>query len=101
MSDSKIVGYVAKSQLFPSSPTQKDQATPLTPGTPYHGPTAADIEKLYEESILTVYGPDLTTVIGHMYPNQDFVPVGETPPPYSPAQGQAVTAPAVPPPGAG
>ena len=46
MSNGKIVGYIAKSQLFPSSPTQKNQATPLTPGTPYHGPTAADIEEL-------------------------------------------------------
>jgi hypothetical protein len=97
----QVVGFIPKAQLFPNSTPQTDQATPLAPNAPYHGPTATDIEKLYEESILTVYGPDLTTVIGHMYPNQDFVPMGETPPPYSPTQGQAVTAPTAPPPGAG
>ena len=100
ISDGKIVGYVPKSQFFPPSATQNDQATPLTPGTPYHGPTAAEIEKLDEQSISTVYGPDLTTIIGHMYPGQVFVPLDQTPPPYT-ATGGPVTVPTSPPPGPG
>lgn len=93
MSNGKIVGFVPKSQLFPTAP-------PVLPSKGATSPTAADIAALDASSILTVYGPDLTTVIGHMYPGQVFVPLGQTPPPYT-ATGGPVTVPTLPPPGAG
>jgi hypothetical protein len=78
-----VVGYIPKAQLFPTSSAPRNEAaSPLT--GPFSGPTsptAADIAALYAQSILTVYGPDLTTVVGHMYPQVGFVPLGETPPP--------------------
>lgn len=83
MSNGKVVGFVPKSQFFPTS------SAPQTPA------------ELEASSVLTVYGPDLTTVIGHMYPGQVFVPSGETPPPLTNASGQPVTPPTLPPPGAG
>jgi hypothetical protein len=91
--DGKVVGFIPKAQLFPASPPPSDQSSPV--------PTAADIEQLYEQSILTVYGPDLTTVVGHEYPGAGFVPLGEYPPPPSTPPGHAVTPPTLPPPGAG
>jgi hypothetical protein len=43
--------------------------------------------------IYTVYGPDLTTVVGHMYPGVGFVPLGVTPPPTSTVTTVALVSP--------
>jgi hypothetical protein len=86
MSNGKIVGYVSKYQFFPTSPPQGPTVAAPSNGAP-SGPTAAQIAALDASSILTVYGPDLTTVIGHMYPGQVFVPLGQTPPPYTATGG--------------
>jgi hypothetical protein len=96
MSNGKVVGFVPKSQLFPTSSALQGPpvAAPSNGATP--SPTAADDAAVDASSILTVYGPDLTTIIGHMYPGEVFVPVGESPPPYTAPQGQAVTAPTSP-----
>jgi hypothetical protein len=83
MSNGKVVGFIPKSQIFPTS------SAPQTPA------------ELDASSIHAVYGPDLTTIIGYMYPGQVFVPLGETPPPLTTPRGQAVTPPTLPPPGAG
>lgn len=77
--DGQVVGYVPKSQLFPASPNQSVQASPLLPGESYSAPTAADMTASNAKLIYTVYGPDLTTVVGHMYPVVGFVPLSQTP----------------------
>lgn len=94
MSNGKVVGYVSKSQLFPTSSALQGPPSAASP-------TAADIAAVDAGSILTVYGPDLTTIIGQMYPGQIFVQTGQTPPPYTAPQGQALTAPTSPAPGVG
>jgi hypothetical protein len=54
-----VVGYVAKSDLYP----ERDGAPPAVSLGP-----------------IPVYGPDLKTVVGHMYPGGvGFVPLGSTP----------------------
>jgi hypothetical protein len=52
------VGYVSKTDIFGAPGVQAARDT----GTP-----------------MTVYGADLKTVVGHMYPNKGFVPVGTDP----------------------
>ena len=101
MSNGKVVGYVSKSQLFPTSSALQGPPVAASSNGATPSPTAADIAALDASSILAVYGPDLTIIIGHMYPGQNFVPTGQTPPPYTAPQGEEVTAPTVPPPGAG
>lgn len=77
--DGQVVGYIPKSQLFPPSSPQSTQASPLLPGDTYRAPTAADMAASNAKLIYTVYGPDLTTVVGHMYPGIGFVPLGQAP----------------------
>jgi hypothetical protein len=80
--DGQVVGYIPKSQLFPSSPpAPANLSTPLSAAGPYRAPTAADMAAQNAKLIYTVYGRDLTTVVGHEYPRVGFVPLGETPPP--------------------
>ena len=80
ISNGKIVGYIPKSQLFPP------QSTPSQGGTsssPYVAPTPANEEAQSAQLVKTVYGADLVTVVGHMYPGVGFVPLGATPEPSS------------------
>jgi hypothetical protein len=101
MSNGKVVGYVSKSQLFPTSSAFQGPPVAASSNGATPSPSAADIAAVDAGSILTVYGPDLTTIIGHMYPGQIFVPTGQTPPPYTAPHGYELTAPTSPPPGAG
>ena len=76
MSNGKVVGLRFKISAFPD----------------FFCPSRAAIRRFANcgrlaavdaSSILTVYGPDLTTIIGHMYPGQIFVQTGQTPPPFT------------------
>jgi hypothetical protein len=82
VSGGKIVGYIPKGELFPTSGTPQDiKPTPQSASSgPTPSPTAADIAGLNADAVKTVYASDLTTVVGHMYPNVGFVPVGQAPP---------------------
>jgi hypothetical protein len=69
-SNGTIVGYVKKTDLIPVPagqplPGQAPSATQAPPAT--GGPPLP---------IVTVYGPDLVTVVGFEYPGKGFVPLG-------------------------
>jgi hypothetical protein len=76
-------GYIPKSELFPPQSAAPRSADTGSPPAPYVAPTAADMAAQNAALVYTVYGPDLVTVIGHMYPGVGFVPLGGTPQPSS------------------
>jgi len=78
LSNGKVVGYIPKSELFPTRPAPKSSGSG-SPPSPYVAPTAADMAAQNAALVQTVYGPDLATVVGHMYPGAGFVPLGATP----------------------
>lgn len=54
--------------------------TPSTSGaSPYVGPTPGDMTAQNARLIVPVYGRDLKTLVGYMYPGKGFVPLGESP----------------------
>jgi hypothetical protein len=57
-----IIGYVNRSAILPQT----------APGTAVGSSPP-------QAQVIPVYGPDLTTIIGHMYPSQGFVPLGTGP----------------------
>jgi hypothetical protein len=61
-SNGGTIGYVNKSDILPQT----------APGTVVGSAPP-------EAKVIAVYGPDLTTIIGHMYPGQGFVPLGTDP----------------------
>jgi hypothetical protein len=67
-----VVGYIRKQDLFMQS-TQSAG----TGGAA--GPTVQDEQNEAARATAPVYGPDLTTVVGHMEPNVGFVPLGSSP----------------------
>jgi len=79
--DGRVVGYIPKSELFPTQPAAAKSTDTGSPSAPYVAPTAADQAAQNAELVKTVYGPDLVTVVGHMYPGVGFVPLGGTPGP--------------------
>lgn len=81
LSNGKVVGYIPKSELFPTQPVAPKSADTGSSQAPYVAPTAADEAAQNAELVKTVYGPDLVTVVGHMYPGVGFVPLGGTPGP--------------------
>ena len=81
LSDGRVVGYVSKTQLFPSTPVASPDRSQATTGlSTYHAPTATDQAAANAKLVKTVYASNLTTVVGHMYPGIGFVPDGQTPP---------------------
>lgn len=56
--DGRIVGYAPRDYLFPSAGSDQ---TNLVGG------------------VVPVYGPDLKTLVGHMYPGIGWVPIGDSP----------------------
>ena len=72
-----VIGYSPKTDLFP--PTTVPPAASQSPAEPYRAPTAADQAAVEARSIVPVYGSDLQTLVGHMYPGKGFVPLGESP----------------------
>ena len=73
-SNGTVVGYVKKTDLVPSAP---GQAVPgQTPSSASQPP--ADGARP-QAPVVTVYGSDLVTVVGHEYPGQGFVPEGVDP----------------------
>jgi len=68
----KVVGYIRKQDLFMQS------AVPAGVGGAA-GPTLQDEQNRAAAATAPVYGPDLTTVVGHMEPNVGFVPLGSSP----------------------
>jgi hypothetical protein len=84
LSGGRVVGFIPKGQLFPQSSGQPIyEASPLRPGEKYTAPTEADMTAQNAADIKTVYGSDLTTVVGHMYPGVGYVALGRTPQPSS------------------
>jgi hypothetical protein len=69
----KVVGYIKKQDLLMQG------ASPAGIGGAA-GPTAQDQANQQARATAPVYGPDLTTVVGHMYPNVGFVANGASPP---------------------
>lgn len=59
VSGGKVVGYVPRADIVPGKP-----GTPVPNGT---------------RGVMTVYGSNLRTVVGHMYPGVGFVALGATP----------------------
>ena len=59
VSGDKVVGYIPRSDI-----------EPVRPGTPIPNGTSG---------VMTVYGSDLHTVVGHMYPGVGFAALGATP----------------------
>ena len=80
LSNGRVVGYISKSELFPPQKAASQQSG-TNSQAPYVAPTAADEAAQNAALIKTVYGPDLVTVVGHMYPGVGFVPLGGTPGP--------------------
>jgi hypothetical protein len=78
----QVVGYIPKSQMFPApaSPSSQANTAPSASSGPTPNPTAADMAASNAKLIYTVYGSDLKTVVGHIYPGVGFVPVGQAPP---------------------
>jgi hypothetical protein len=81
LSNGKVVGYISKSEMFPTQPSPQPSGT--NSQAPYVAPTAADMAAQNAKLVYTVYGPDLVTVVGHDYPGAGFVPLGGTPQPSS------------------
>ena len=52
---------------------------PSAPSTAYRAPTAADMAAQNAKLVVPVYAADLRTLVGHMYPNKGFVPIGTSP----------------------
>lgn len=67
----QVVGYVPKQDLIPT------RSLPATDGSDQ--PKAAIRNAQTASMTMTVYGPDLKTVVGHLYPDQGFVPLGINP----------------------
>ena len=67
----QVVGYVPKHDLIPT------RSIPATDGSDQ--PTAAIRNAQTASMTMTVYGPDLKTVVGHLFPDQGFVPLGTNP----------------------
>lgn len=61
VSGDKIVGYVPRKYVLPSPRTQSVANSSLI------------------GQVIPVYGPDLKTLVGHMYPGVGFVPLGKSP----------------------
>ncbi|HUZ09029.1 MAG TPA: hypothetical protein VMU76_02575 [Acidimicrobiales bacterium] len=70
-SNGRIVGYVNKTALIPTPLGQPVRGQ--APSSPEVPPPLASRPQL---PIVTVYGPDLVTVVGHEYPGKGFVPLG-------------------------
>lgn len=73
-SDNQIVGYVPKSDLMP---TPAGQAIPNQ--TPSNSDQPPPLSERPQVAVVTVYGSNLSTVVGHMYPGKGFVPEGTDP----------------------
>ena len=66
-----VVGYARKQDLFAPPP-------PGASGTSA-GPTTQAQQQVQATSATPVYGPDLATVVGWVYPGRGFVPLGQSP----------------------
>jgi len=78
-STGQVVGYVRKQDLVPPGPSHS--SNPASPAdSKFRSPTASDQAAQAQAAIMVVYGPDLRTVVGHMYPGVGFVALGQAVP---------------------
>jgi hypothetical protein len=68
-----VVGYIKKQDLLMTNPP------PPTGSGSASGPSPQDEANIEATAVQPVYGSDLQTIVGHMYPNVGFVPVGQSP----------------------
>ncbi|HLG68467.1 MAG TPA: hypothetical protein VKV36_11455 [Acidimicrobiales bacterium] len=73
-SDGTVVGYVKRADLMP---VPQGQPIPGQVPSSSEQPPAAGAGP--QAPVVTVYGQDLSTVVGHEYPGKGFVPLGVDP----------------------
>jgi len=67
------------SQVTIISSVGPDGTASTSGAPPYVAPTPGDIAAQNAGLIIPVYARDLKTLVGHMYPDKGFVPLGESP----------------------
>lgn len=72
-----VAGYSRTQDMYPTA--NPPPSAPPDAINSYRAPTQQDQANVNAALIIPVYGPDLQTIVGHMYPNKGFVPIGQSP----------------------